>query len=260
MYRKTKKVAPSQRELRHPIWDQFIAPGITTLKKQKLKTVPRELRPDPLQFVITAILFPGIDVKTRVRVFTFIRRTQTVYDSYQSARLAYAKFFREQDHHAYLRALNQFEICLAAAYQGHEVLFALRNSEFRDKSGGGRAELNWRMDRLYNKSKHTEGMIRSQSFKGSTVAMWLSNEGVRTQTETIEFDELHEIVFDMSLIGSVLAKSHLWRKQMPPLLEKYAGRVASIQAKSRSKKQVAHMSTGEMPDKRREAGKPEPKA
>jgi hypothetical protein len=226
----TKKAKKTQlhRELRHPIWDQFIAPGITKLEKQTLRTVPRELRPDPLQFVITAILLPHIDVKTRVRVFTFIRRTQTVYDSYRLARAAYSKFFRENDHQAYLTALSEFEICLASAYQGHEVLFALRNSEFRDKGGGGRAELNWRMDRIYNKSKHTEGMIRAQSFKGDTVAMWLSNEGLQTQSERIEFHELYEIVFDMSLTGSILAKSHLWRKQMPPLLEKYSGHVASI--------------------------------
>jgi hypothetical protein len=222
------------KELRHPIWDQFIAPGISRLKKQKLKTVPRELRPDPLQFVITAILLPHIDPKTRARVFTFIRRTQTVYDTYKLARAAYAKFFREQDHQAYLTALGQFEICLAAAYQGHEVLFAMRGAEFRDKSGGGRAELNWRMDRLYNKPKHTEGMIRAQTFKGETVSMWLSNQGLQTQSEKMSFAELHDIVFDMSLTGSVLAKSHLWRKQVPPLLKKYAKQVTEIKARSTS--------------------------
>lgn len=224
----------SDNELRHPVWDQFIAPGISNLEKQKLKAVPRELRPDPLQFVITAILLPHIDATTRARVFTFIRRTQTVYDSYRSALSAYARFFRKDDHQAYLTALSHFEICLAAAYQGHEVLFALRNAGFKDKNAGGRAELNWRMDRLYNKSKHTEGMIRAQSFKGDTVAMWLSNQGLQTRAEKIGFGELYEIVFDMSLTGSVLAKSHLWRKQMPPLLEKYAGRLAEIKARRTS--------------------------
>ncbi len=229
----TKRVKKRElnRELRHPIWDQFIAPEITSLEKQKLRTVPRELRPNPLQFVITAILFPGIDPKTRARVFTFIRRTQAVYDSYHSGRAAYAKFFREQNHQAYLTALGQFENCLAAAYQGHEVLFAMRNAEFRDKKGNGRAELNWRMDRLYNKSKHTEGMIRSQTYKGDTVAMWLSNQGLKTFTESITFDELFEIVFDMSLTGAVLAKSHLWRKRVPPLLQKYAEQVSEIKGR-----------------------------
>ena len=232
----TKRTAKAQldKELQHPIWDRFIAPGISSLRKQKLPTVPRELRPDPLQFAITAILLSHIDPKTRARVFTFVRRTQTVHDSYRLARAAYAKFFREQSHQAYLTALGQFEICLAAAYEGHEVLFAMRDAEFRDKSGGGRAELNWRMDRLYNKSKHTEGMIRAQSFKGETVSMWLSNEGLQTQSEKMSFAELHDIVFDMCLTGSVLAKSHLWRKQIPPLLKKYSKQVTEIKSRSTS--------------------------
>jgi hypothetical protein len=200
-------------------------------KERKLKVVPSELRPDPLQFTITA--FPQIEVKTRVRVFTFIRRAQAVYDTYRLARIAYARFFREQDHHAYLLALSHFENCLAAAYQGHEVLFALHGSEFRNRDAGGRGELNWRMDRLYNKSKHTEAMVKAQSFKGNTVAMWIGSDGLVTNCEKISFEELHEITVDMSLTGSVLAKSHLWRKQRPPLLEEYAEDIARIKEKRR---------------------------
>ncbi len=226
--RKRQKKSELDKELRHPIWNEFIAPSISGLKKQKIKSIPRELRPNPLQFVITAFLFPKIDIKTRARVFNFVRRTQTAYDTYYLARVAYTKFFRERDHQAYLTALSHFEICLAAAFQGHEVLFALRNSEFRDKSAGGRGELNWRMDRLYNKSKHTEGMIRAQDFQGDTVAMWISNDGLQTQKEKISFDDLYEIVFDMSLTASILAKSHWWRKEMPPLLKKYSREVERI--------------------------------
>jgi hypothetical protein len=219
--RKTK-TARLHKELRHPIWDEYIAPEITKLKQQTIESVPRELRPDPFQFVITAIAFPKINAKTRARVFTFIRRTVTAYDAYHAARRNYAKYFRENDHHSYLAALSQFEVCLAAMYQGHETLFALTNHDFRDKGAGGRGELNWRMDRLYNKSKHTEGMIKSQNFNGDTVSMWISNDGLRTQTEVISFGELHSILFDMSLTGAVMAKSHLWRKVQPPLLVKYA--------------------------------------
>jgi hypothetical protein len=225
-----------QKELRHPIWDEYIAPEITKLKFQTTFSVPRELRPDPFQFVITAIAFPKINPKTRARVFTFIRRTVTAYDSYHAARRNYAKYFRENDHHAYLAALSQFEVCLAAMYQGHETLFALKNSDFRNKDVGGRGELNWRMDRLYNKSKHTEGIIRSQNFKGDTVSMWISNDGLCTQTEVISFEELHSILFDMSLTASVMAKSHLWRRVQPPLLVKYAAILGKEKPRKKAKK------------------------
>jgi hypothetical protein len=228
-----KKSKPPQlsKALRNPIWDTFIAPGVSAIEKKNLRSVPRELRPDTLQFAVTAYLL-GITGETRARVFNFVRRAQGAYDAYQSARTAYMRIFRDQDFYAYLSALGYFEICLAAAYQGHEVLFGLRGAEFRDKHLPGRAELNWRMERLYNKSKHVEGMIRAQSFKGDNVAMWISNAGLQTHDEIISFDELRDIVFDMSLTGSILAKSHLWRKVMPPLLEKYSSEVARIKAQS----------------------------
>ena len=219
--------------LRNPVWDKFIAPGISNIRKKRIKSHPRELRPDPLQFAVTAYLL-GIDERTRARVFNFVRRARAAYDSYRAARSAYTRIFRDQDFNSYLMALGHFETCLAAAYQAHEVLFGLRGFEFKNKDLPGRAQLNWRMDRLYNKSKHIEGMIRAQSFQGDNIAVWISNEGLRTRDETVSFDELHDIVFDVILTGSILAKSHLWRKEVPPLLEKYSGEIAKIKARSGS--------------------------
>jgi|ERR1700683_1315917 len=153
---KRPKMPALHSALRNPIWDTFIAPGITGIQKQKIRQVPRELRPDPLQFAVTAFLIE-ISGKTRARAFNFVRRALAVYDEYHRARSAYATVFRDQDFYSYLSALGHFETCLAAAYQGHEVLFGLTGSEFRDKNLPGRAELNWRMERLHNKSKHIEG-------------------------------------------------------------------------------------------------------
>lgn len=228
---KKSKATKLSKALRNPIWDTFIAPGISAIQRNSIGSVPRELRPDTLQFAVTAYAL-GLNAKTRVRVFNFVRRAQSVYDEFHKARLAYSKIFRDQDFYSYLAALGHFEVCLGAAYQGHEVLFGLSGSKFKNKDVPGRAELNWRMDRLYNKSKHIEGMIRAHSFQGDNVAMWISNEGLRTRDELMSFGELRDIVFDMSLTGSILAKSHLWRKQVPPLLVKYSDEVARIKARS----------------------------
>jgi len=105
---------------------------------------------------------------------------------------------------------------LASAYQGHELLFGGRQMAFFDKDGAGRAELNWRMNRLYNSSKHTEGMIRSSKFDGKTLAMWISNNGLQTGHEKMSFSELHHIVFDMSITACIMAKSYIWRKEPLP--------------------------------------------
>jgi hypothetical protein len=214
--------------LRNPLWDKFVAPGISALKQQELKFVPRELRPDPLQFAVTAFLLDIKDPRTRVRVFNFVRRSQNAYDYYARARRAYSKLFRGNDFHWYLEALSQFENCLSAAYHGHEVLFGLRNRHFFVGDGDGRGQLNWRMNRLYNAAKHIEGMIRAQSFQGDNVAVWISNDGLQSKDQLIRFNELHEIVFDMSLSASILAKSHPWRHVTPPLLRKYAEFAANV--------------------------------
>lgn len=218
------------RTMEHPIWDEFLAPDISKLTKQKLPPVHKRIRPNPIQFAITAILFPKIPQTTRVRVFNFTRRALSVFDSYGISRVQYAKYFRYRDPIYYLEALQSFENCLAAAYQGHELLFGMTGTDFRGETRRG--ELNARMGRLYNAAKHTEGFIKRASFNGDTVSMWVTNEGLATRNDMILFSELHEIVEDMSFTACILAKSHLWRGETVPHFWGNAlakgGRVSSV--------------------------------
>jgi hypothetical protein len=176
--------------MRHPIWNDYLAPGIAQLTKQRMQTVPGNTKPDPLQFVITSILVPGIPLKTRVRAFNFIRRSRAAFDEYELACKEYKKYFVARDPGHYLSALHHFESCLAATYQGHEVLFGITGSTFFDpKAKEGRGELNTRMSRLHNSSKHTEGFIKRASFSGDTLAVWITNSGLQTRNENMTFAE-----------------------------------------------------------------------
>ncbi len=154
------------RAMRHPIWDSHLAPRISTLEHQKLVVLRKTIRPDPLQFVITAIALEFIPLKTRVQTFNFIRRAQIAFDEYVLARAAYRKFFSDRNPVFYLDALHHFEVCLASAHQGNEALFEMTGGKFFDSKGQGRAELNWRMNRLYNSAKHASDFIKRASFKG----------------------------------------------------------------------------------------------
>jgi hypothetical protein len=194
-----KRRRPPPPYLRHPIWDTHLVPGISQITEQPIKAAPRALKPDPLQFVITSILL-GLNATTRARTLNFIRRAREVHEEYDLARRNYRAFFQDEENaQKYFDALHHFEVSLASAYQGHELLFGGRDAPFFDKAIPGRAELNWRMSRLYNSSKHAEGMIRSSRFDGKTLAMWISNEGLQTSSEKISFIELYHVVFDMSL-------------------------------------------------------------
>jgi hypothetical protein len=120
MTRKASRIPP---HLRHPLWDTHLVPGISQLARRPTKSIPKALKPDPLQFVTTSILL-GIATKTRVRTLNFIRRTRNVYEEYHRARRAYSAFFLAEDNtQRYFDALHHFEVCLASAYQGHELLF-----------------------------------------------------------------------------------------------------------------------------------------
>jgi hypothetical protein len=220
MPKPSKRDKRADQSMRHPVWNDYIAPGIASIERQKVPTIPKKIDPDPLQFVITSMLV-AIAKSDRVRSFNFIRRSTDALSEYRRARLAYYKFFDERMPHLYLQALHHFEICLACAYQGHELLFGMVSRPFFDKDTPGRAELNYRMQRLYNSSKHTEGFLRSTSFVGDTVTMWISNAGLETQKEKMSFDELAEIVSDMALTAWIMAKSYIWRgKEGLPELEK----------------------------------------
>jgi hypothetical protein len=125
------------RAMRHPIWDSHLAPKISTLERQKLVVLRKTIRPDPLQFVITAIALEFIPLKTRVQTFNFIRRAKIAFDEYALARVAYRKYFSDRDPTFYLDALHHFEICLASAHQGHEALFKMTGGKFFDSKGQG---------------------------------------------------------------------------------------------------------------------------
>jgi hypothetical protein len=204
------------RAMRHPIWDSHLAPRISTLELQKLVVLRKAIRPDPLQFVITAIALEFIPLKTRVQTFNFIRRAQVAFDEYALARGAYRKFFSDRNPVFYLDALHHFEVCLASAHQGHEALFEMTGGKFFDSGGQGRAELNWRMNRLYNTAKHASDFIKRASFKGDMLTAWISNDGLETRNEKMAFGELAEILDDMCLAASILAKSYIWRKVPVP--------------------------------------------
>jgi hypothetical protein len=206
--------------MRHPVWNDYIAPGIAAIERQTIPSIPKKIDPDPLQFVITSMLI-SISKSDRIRAFNFIRRSSDALAEYRSARRAYNKFFDERFPHIYLQALHHFEVCLACAYQGHELLFGMTGTPFFDKDKPGRAELNYRLQRLYNSSKHTEGFVRASSFVGDTVTMWISNSGLETRKEKMSFDELAHIVSDMAFAAWIMAKSYIWRgKEGLPELKK----------------------------------------
>jgi hypothetical protein len=147
-------------------------------------------------FAIGAATFLNIETTTRARLFNFIRKAISAVDPFDLARTHYEQFFASKDIHEYFRALIHFENCLAAAYQGHELLFGIRATPFFNNDTK-RGALNERMRRIYNSAKHVEGFIRSSGFSDQTVPVWITDVGLATRSEKLSFQEIGEILEDM---------------------------------------------------------------
>lgn len=123
--------------LQHPIWDTHLVPDISLLVRQPIKSLPKALKPDPLQFVITSILL-NLNATTRVRILNFIRRAREVYEEYERARRAYNSFFKNGDRtQKYFDALHHFEVCLASAYQGTNYCLVVGIPNFSTRTSQG---------------------------------------------------------------------------------------------------------------------------
>jgi hypothetical protein len=48
------------------------------------------------------------------------------------------------------------------------------------------------------------------------LTVWISNDGLETRDEKMAFGELAEILDDVCLAASIMAKSYIWRKVPVP--------------------------------------------
>jgi hypothetical protein len=199
----------------HPIYDQHLAPGISKLKPVNLPLPPQGTTPDLTGFVIISTLIT-IDPHVRVRAFNFIRRTIFALNEYISARESYNAFFTANDTREYFSALQHFENCVAAIAQGHELMAGMSGRQMFKVGGQGRFDLNYRLKRLHELSKHTEGFIRSADFIGQTISVWITSTGLATAKQHLTFTELLDALADMNLAAYIMTKSYMWRGEKTP--------------------------------------------
>lgn len=195
--------------------DRYFARGLGELQKQSLSPVPADMRSFSVQqFAMNAVFVFQLEERVRTRSFNAIRRTLYALDDYELARKNYDSIFEpEKRMDAYLLALHHFEMCVAEAFQAHELIFRLLGRSFAsDESTDGPDEVLYRLRRIYNTAKHTDGTISRQSFEeGDTLAVWISNERLASKECVLTFGELHEILCGLAKGASVLA---VWGRGM----------------------------------------------
>jgi hypothetical protein len=118
----------------------------------------------------------------------------------------------------YFRALSQFEQCIATVAQAAkfaEYLLCKKLSKQGDQSALER------LKRLYNASKHIEGLIASGTLPDkATTGLWIVNGGIEGSDTALTFDELCELLIGFhefaKQVAVELPKQHQERTPTTP--------------------------------------------
>ncbi len=135
--------------------------------------------------------------------FNYARRTMMAFREYGAARDRTIAYLARQNPNAvagYFIALGHWEIFLGQAY--HAWLLLSREPladghKFYKTGDGSQIE---RLNRLYNRSKHTETAINAGQFPpGGTLPVWLENDGLRCTDGALTFGEMTEILSELGV-------------------------------------------------------------
>jgi hypothetical protein len=93
-------------------------------------------------------------------------------------------------------AIGHGEVFLSYAWHAFELIAGTdKRALFEPNEGSGLQRLNLN----YNRSKHISSAInKSRVAPGSTLAVWLTNEGLRAIDGHLTFDEIAEILEDLA--------------------------------------------------------------
>jgi hypothetical protein len=92
-------------------------------------------------------------------------------------------------------AIGHRETFLPYAYQAYEIFVRAEKILFTTGDGS----ILQRLSSLYNRSKHIASAINDNRIApGSTLAVWLNNEGLRAVDGRLTFDEMAEILEELA--------------------------------------------------------------
>ena len=147
---------------------------------------------------------------TRELVSALLRRVTIAFEEYELAKARTDEFVQrrrdgQQPMRTYLSALHHWEQCLAAAWQAVAAWMKLTGERAFDPDPVA-PSAEERLNHLYNWSKHTDGKIVSpgQMPKAGPLAVWLSNEGVRSVVHLLTWSELAEMLDELAKAAALL--------------------------------------------------------
>jgi hypothetical protein len=148
-------------------------------------------------FMLNTLLSVQVEQRVRQTLFNFLRRAQFAFREYALAREQTVAFLSNRESvPTYLVAIGHWEVFLSYAYQAFELLAPTEKRALFEPNDGSILQ---RLNLLYNRSKHLSKAINSdQLATGSTLAVWLTNEGLRCVDGHLTFDELAGVLEELA--------------------------------------------------------------
>jgi hypothetical protein len=195
--------------------NRFFAPKLSQLTMcgaPPLSITPEDSAGWLASFVLNSILRVNIPNPTRQLMFNYMRRIDTAVLEYGRGREALTVFIESGLKTGqipiswYSRCLHSFEAAVAMTYQGYLLARQLipgKPSLF-EKNNGSVLD---RMNRLYNASKHADEFIANGNRfpPGSTLPVWIINEGLESRDCVLTFTELAREIENLGTVAAGLA-------------------------------------------------------
>jgi hypothetical protein len=192
------------------LFDELVAPGMSAFTAAKIPEIaPRHPEAEHwlANYTLNAMLRGRFRRPADQYAFNALRRISTAYEEYAIAASRTGEYLavRNDAHPAvrtYLSALRHWESCLAAAWQALSTFHhwtGQRSHEPDDRTA------EQRVNALHNASKHAEGMIRrGQMPKSGPLAMWLTNDGLRSKDQRLSWLELAEVLDELGSFADLV--------------------------------------------------------
>jgi hypothetical protein len=179
--------------------DNFIAPDMSRFDSAQIKDMSGtsvEQEHWLSNYMLNSLFRVDLDEPLRQTLFNFLRRTQFAFREYALAREQTMAYLRGVDAvPTYFLAIGHWETFLAYAYQAYEIFVRAEKILFTTGDGSVLQRLN----SLYNRSKHVASAINHNRIApGSTLAVWLNNEGLRAVDGHLTFEEMAEILEELA--------------------------------------------------------------
>ncbi|MFI5710707.1 hypothetical protein [Kribbella sp. NPDC051620] len=186
--------------------DTFVAPQLSRFTSALIRDMSKTSDQQQhwlANFILNTMVRTSMDDRSRQTLFNFLRRTQFAFSEYELARNKTADYLANPEHFLkYLAAVGHWEVVLSYIYQAYELLTrAEKNALFKKDDGTTLQRLNL----LYNRSKHLPKAINSDQIgHGSTLAVWLTNDGLRCPDGHLTFGELAEILEELAFVSDAV--------------------------------------------------------